>query len=380
MGQTYSQVRWFLYGKKHFTRSGMRSACRDNHLYSSLSNQSLQQRVYVITGANSGLGKEVTRYLYAHGAHVVMVCRSQDRADAAVREITDSVNAALASPGLEEAKQKATSSASGRPPTPLSLGPLSSPKPGGSLSVVIADVGLRADVQSALQAISRLAGPSGVAGVLINAGALLHQRTLTNENLETTFAVHVLNGFVRFVQGLGEARLLGPESRVVVVTSGGAYLETADAFLSDPQCASGPYDGVKAYSRCKRAQIELVQHWGGAGVAPFSAGPAGPTLVTAHPGWADTPGVDEAIPAFKRRVGDEFRSTWEGAWGLAGLLVAPRATLMPGAMYLDGVPVPRVLPFYGAPSSSEAASPSAVFSAMMKAAGGSGAGVTQSAL
>ncbi len=48
---------------------------------------SLDGKIVVITGANSGLGLESTRLMAARGAQVVMACRSQDKAIAAKREI-----------------------------------------------------------------------------------------------------------------------------------------------------------------------------------------------------------------------------------------------------------------------------------------------------
>lgn len=41
-------------------------------------------KVFVVTGANSGIGLEATRVLVDRGAHVIMACRSLDKAGAAV--------------------------------------------------------------------------------------------------------------------------------------------------------------------------------------------------------------------------------------------------------------------------------------------------------
>ena len=49
----------------------------------------LTNKTFVVTGANSGLGLEVSKVLTQRGAKVVMACRSQAKADAAQRELGD---------------------------------------------------------------------------------------------------------------------------------------------------------------------------------------------------------------------------------------------------------------------------------------------------
>lgn len=49
----------------------------------------LSERVIVVTGANGGLGFPVCRALARHGAHVIMACRSAERAAEAARRIED---------------------------------------------------------------------------------------------------------------------------------------------------------------------------------------------------------------------------------------------------------------------------------------------------
>lgn len=46
----------------------------------------------VVTGANSGIGKELATYAAAKGAKVYMCCRSKDRAEKAKKEIMEATS------------------------------------------------------------------------------------------------------------------------------------------------------------------------------------------------------------------------------------------------------------------------------------------------
>lgn len=47
----------------------------------------LNGKVYVVTGANSGIGKDIARILYAKNAKVYLLCRSEDKALKAIQDI-----------------------------------------------------------------------------------------------------------------------------------------------------------------------------------------------------------------------------------------------------------------------------------------------------
>ncbi len=102
-------------------------------------------------------------------------------------------------------------------------------------------------------------------------------------------ALHVLGPLAMTEQLLPRMR---EEAKVVLVTSGGMYAQRLRE--DDPEFTDGDYSGTTAYARSKRAQIELLptlaQRWGPHGVRVYAT----------HPGWADTPGVQESLPAFRR--------------------------------------------------------------------------------
>jgi dehydrogenase/reductase SDR family protein 12 len=74
-------ITFYNYGKDHFTQTGWQNATRLD------TSTDVTGKTFVITGANSGLGKCLSTHLHAHGADVYMVCRNRERAEAARNEI-----------------------------------------------------------------------------------------------------------------------------------------------------------------------------------------------------------------------------------------------------------------------------------------------------
>jgi dehydrogenase/reductase SDR family protein 12 len=83
----FRKVSFYIKGKREFKRSGfLRNSTRFNP--SSL-NVDINSQSFVVTGANSGLGKWTALELAKRGASVHMVCRNQERGEAALKEIKE---------------------------------------------------------------------------------------------------------------------------------------------------------------------------------------------------------------------------------------------------------------------------------------------------
>ena len=131
--------------------------------------------------------------------------------------------------------------------------------------------------------------------------------------------------------------------RVINVSSGGGLTVRLD--VDDLFCERRAYDGTLQYAHAKRAQMELSQLWAarlrGSGVA----------VLAMHPGWADTPGVQTSIPAFRERNQATLRSPEEGADTIVWLASAPEASVRgvarSGALFFDRDEVPAHFPLAG---------------------------------
>jgi dehydrogenase/reductase SDR family protein 12 len=296
LGKVQTALNFYTYGKGEFTRTGFEKHAKRYEDPAFHDGVRLEGKTFMVTGANSGLGKEISRYLASKGASLYMVCRSPERGEAARAAIEEETG-------------------------------------NNQVHLLRADCGSQAEVRAMWAEFERKAGPSPTLdGLVCNAGALMSERTLNSDGVETTFAAHLAVGTYLLGSLAMPALKATPGSRVVVVTSGGAYNSPYpgwETITSTAPDSEANYDGNIAYSWAKRGQILLVEEW--AKAYPDVA------IVSAHPGWAATEGVDAALSDSKHLL-EPLRSAWEGAEGMCWLLAAPASALQSGALYLDRSP------------------------------------------
>jgi dehydrogenase/reductase SDR family member 12 len=159
-GQFAATTQFYLFGKAHCTRTGWEKAVlkyqKPDILEESI--RSLVGRVYLVTGANTGIGKEISTHLAKKGATVYMVCRNLEKAQKARDEIVE-----------------------------ISKSP--------SVHILQCDCSLEADVrklwknfETAQKACITETKDSSAKvrldGLVCNAGALMNEKTLTTEGVE----------------------------------------------------------------------------------------------------------------------------------------------------------------------------------------------------
>jgi retinol dehydrogenase 14 len=244
----------------------------------------------VITGANAGVGYEVALGAAKRGAVVAMVCRDRERGEAAKARI-------------EKAAPRAV------------------------VVLHIADLAKQGEVR---RLASELDARHNRIDVLVNnAGLVALERRVTDDGVETTFAVNHLAPFLLTNVLLGKLRASAP-SRVVVVAS---QVEARGRIrFDDLQLVSG-FEPLEAYFQSKLANVmftyELARRLEGSGV----------TVNCAHPGvlatnlLCDYMGRPRALSAANRL---RHPGPAEGAKGILRLAFAPELAKTTGAYFHEG--------------------------------------------
>ena len=114
---------------------------------------------------------------------------------------------------------------------------------------------------------------------------------------------------------------------MINVSSGGMY--TQKIALDDMQCLQGPYSGSVAYARAKRGLVITSEQWAEAWRED------GIHVHCMHPGWADTPALESALPGFHHRLRKFLRTPEEGADTITWLATATEANATSGLFWLD---------------------------------------------
>jgi len=182
----------------------------------------LVDRRCVVTGASSGIGKEIARNLAYFGATVVMACRDRQRGGAALEEI-------VADSGNDR------------------------------VSLMLVDLASLASIKAFAKNLT--AGGSPVHVLVNNASVIASKRSLSPDGIELTWATNVLAYFSLTNLLLPTLRRSKP-ARIVHVAS--TYARGLD--LTDAQFERRRYSGLRAYAQSKQADRMLA--WRLAAIVP----------------------------------------------------------------------------------------------------------------
>jgi len=175
----------------------------------------MKDRICMITGANSGIGKNTALELAKMDAHIIMVCRSKNKGIQAQKEILE---------------------LSGNP----------------DIDLMVADL-------SSLTSIRNLADKfkeryANLHILIQNAGTMVKNRSVTTDGLETTFATNYLGPFL-LTNLLLDVLITSAPSRIISISSGMHHRASID--LEDLQSTKS-YKNMNVYSMSKLANILFI--------------------------------------------------------------------------------------------------------------------------
>ena len=215
---------------------------------------SLEGKVFLVTGANAGIGFQMCKVLASKGATVIMAYRNPEKSRAAVEEVR------------KIAEQH-----------------------GGKVEELLLDLGDLASVKRATEEV--IAKKYQLHCLVNNAGVMRTPFGLTKDGFETQFGINHLGHFAftgPLVPVLLEtAKSTGTKSRIVNLTSNYHAKGPKEGILFDnlkwEKSKGNKYDGSKAYGHSKFANVLFTQE------LSYRLGKDSPILVNCvHPGFVDT--------------------------------------------------------------------------------------------
>lgn len=210
----------------------------------------IANKLCVVTGANSGIGKETARSFAADGAFVIMICRNEQRARNACQDIIEHTG-------------------------------------NTGVQVIIADLSVQYDVRSAADKINQRFDQIDI--LVNNAGLIADEREETIDGIEKTLAVNHLAPFL-LTNLLWDSLQKSEEARIINVSSE-VHKMVADVFDPDNLQLTENYSPMRAYGISKLCNImfthELAKRTENSAITTYSLHPGVVgTQLAEEAGWA----------------------------------------------------------------------------------------------
>lgn len=249
----------------------------------------MKNKICIVTGANSGIGKITATELAKQGAHLVMVCRSPQKSEPVRQEIIEKTG-------------------------------------NGLVDIFYCDFGIQAQIQRVCDEIK---AKFDKIDVLVNNAGFIAKgyREITQDGYEKTFAVNHL-GYFMFTNLLRDELKVSSSARIINVSSEGHRFFKFD--LKNLQLEKG-YSPIKAYALSKLCNVLFTKE--------LAKKLEGSNAITncLHPGGVGTNFASDSTPLFKFlfKLGKPFLiSPEKGAETSIFLATAPEAGKFNGEYFI----------------------------------------------
>ncbi|XP_036414221.1 DHRS-12_like_SDR_c-like domain-containing protein [Colossoma macropomum] len=279
----YRNSAWFLKGLTEFTKGAFDAASKrfvEKDLEVSVAGQS-----FMITGANSGIGKATAMAIAKKGGTIHLVCRNKDKAEETRAEI------------VKESGNK-------------------------EIYVHILDLSETKKVWEFAEAFKKKYKTLNV--LINNAGCMMTKREVNAEGLEKSFAINSLAVYI-LIKSLIPLLEKSPDPRVITVTSGGMLVQKLRT--GNLQSQRGRYDGTMVYAQNKRQQVVMTEQ--------FAKAHTNIHFSVMHPGWVDTPMIANTMPDFHHSMKERLRTSEQGADTVVWLAVSEAAVTKPSGRFFQ---------------------------------------------
>lgn len=180
MSTVYRKSVWFVRGLREYTLNGFLDAKKKFEDLNSDIYKDLSDQAFMVTGANSGIGKCVSYELAKRGATVHMVCRDKKRGEEAQSQL------------LEVSPQK-------------------------EVHLHLLDMSMPKKVWEFAQKFAASGKPLNA--LVNNAGCMVNDKTTTDDGLEKNFATNTLGTYI-LTTGLISVLEKSKHPRIITVSSG----------------------------------------------------------------------------------------------------------------------------------------------------------------
>ncbi|MBE7452963.1 MAG: SDR family oxidoreductase [Kofleriaceae bacterium] len=249
-------------------------------------------RTFVVTGANTGIGKETARDLAARGAHVVLACRSE----AKTRPVMDELAAA---------------------------------SPGARLDFVALDLG---DLDSVRACAAALLARDQPIHVLVNNAGLAGVRGQTKDGFELAFGTNHLGHYLLtrlLLERVRGSAAPGVPARIVNVSSDSHYSAPGIDWDAVRQ-PSRTTTGLREYEVSKLANVLFTRE------LARRLPPAEVTTYALHPGVVASDIWQRRVPRFVSFIPRLFmKNTRDGAATTLHCATSPEVATHTGRYYAD---------------------------------------------